>query len=109
MAANNESVRAIAVLSNKRFDALGPVPTFKELGLDVLISSERGIAGPKALPDDIALRIQQAVKETIEDPVFVASVKNDASVLSYMPGAQWTKSLDNVRDGLKPFVKYMQD
>lgn len=109
LAANNESVRAIAVLSNKRFDALGPVPTFKELGLDVLISSERGIAGPKALPDDIALRIQQAVKETIEDPVFVASVKNDASVLSYMPGAQWTKSLDNVRDGLKPFVKYMQD
>ena len=109
LVANNDSVRAIAVLSNKRFDALGPVPTASELGYPALISSERGIAAPKAIPDEIAQRLQQAIKETIEDPVFVAAVKNDASVLAFMPGAQWTQSLGAIREMLVPFVPDMRE
>ncbi len=109
LVANNDAVRAIAVLSAKRFDALGPVPTAAELGFDVRISSERGIAGPKALPDEIAHRIELAIKDTLEDPIFVASVKNDAPVLAYMPGAAWTQSLGAVREMLKPFVSEMQE
>jgi tripartite-type tricarboxylate transporter receptor subunit TctC len=109
LVANNDAVRAIAVLSSKRFDALGPVPTARELGFDVRISSERGIAGPKALPDDIANRLEQAIQATLEDPIFIASVKNDAPVLAYLPGAAWTQSLGAVREMLKPFVSEMQE
>ena len=88
---------------------LGPVPTATELGFSALISSERGIAAPKALSDEIALRLQQGIKETIEDPVFVATVKNDAAVLAYLPGAQWTQSLGAIREMLVPFVPEMKD
>jgi len=109
LAANNDSVRAIAVLSDKRFDVLGPVPTAKELGFNALISSERGIAAPKAVSDEIAQRLQQAIKETLEDPVFIASVKNDSAVLAYLPGAEWTKSLGAIREMLVPFVPDMQE
>ncbi len=109
LVANNESVRAITVLSPKRFEALGPVPTATELGFNILISSERGIAGPKALPDEIASRMEQAIEQTLKDPVFIASVKNDAPVLAYMPGAAWTQSLGAVQQMLKPFVSEMQD
>ncbi len=109
LAANNESVRAIAVLSDKRFDVLGPVPTATELGFKALISSERGIAAPKAVSDEIALRLQQAIKETVEDPVFIAAVKNDSAVLAYLPGAQWTQSLGAIREMLVPFIPDMQD
>jgi tripartite-type tricarboxylate transporter receptor subunit TctC len=109
LAANNESVRAIAVLSNKRFDVLGPVPTATELGFNALISSERGIAAPKAVSDEIALRLQQSIKDTLEDPVFIAAVKNDSAVLAYMPGAQWAQSLSGIREMLIPFVPDMQD
>ena len=109
LAAQNDAVRAITVLSNKRFEVLGPVPTATELGFNVLISSERGIAAPRALPDNIAQRLQQAIKDTLEDPVFIAAVKNDSSVLAYMPGAEWTKSLGGIREMLKPFVVDMQE
>lgn len=109
LAAKNDSVQAITVLSKKRFDDLGNVPTAAELGYAVLVSSERGIAGPKALPDDIANRIQNAIKDTLQDPAFVQTVKNDAAVLAYMPGAEWTQSLDAIREWLKPFVNKMKD
>lgn len=109
LAAKNDSVQAIAVLSNKRFDDLGPVPTAAELGYKVFVTSERGIAAPKALPDDIASKLQNAIKDTLEDPVFIKSVKNDAAVLAFMPGVQWTQSLDAIRDWLKPFVSKMKD
>jgi len=74
-----------------------------------LISSERGIAAPKAVPDDIALRLQQAIKDTLEDPVFIAAVKNDSAVLAYLPGAQWMQSLSGIREMLVPFIPDMQD
>lgn len=109
LAAKNDSVFAIAVLSHKRFDVLGPVPTASELGFKALISSERGIAAPREISDEIAQRLQQAIKETVEDPVFIASVKNDSAVLAYMPGAQWTQSLGAIREMLVPFVLDMQD
>ena len=109
LAAKNDAVGAIAVLSQKRFDDLGPVPTATELGFKAFVSSERGIAGPKALPDDIANRIQNAIKDTLQDPAFIKTVKNDAAVLAYMPGAEWTQSLDGVREWLKPFVNKMKD
>ena len=109
LAAKNDAMQAITVLSNKRFDDLGPVPTATELGYAVIVTSERGIAGPKALPDDIANRIQNAIKDTLQDPVFIQSVKNDAAVLAYMPGAEWTKSLEAIREWLVPFVPKMKD
>jgi tripartite-type tricarboxylate transporter receptor subunit TctC len=109
LAAKNDAVGAIAVLSQKRFDDLGPVPTATELGVKALVSSERGIAGPKALPDDIANRIQNAIKDTLQDPAFIKTVKNDAAVLAYLPGAEWTQTLDGIREWLKPFVNKMKD
>lgn len=109
LVAKNDQVRAIAVLSSKRIPVLGDVPTFKELGYDIKVGSERGIAAPKALPDSIADRLQSAIKDTLEDPVFLASIKNDAPVVSYMAGKPWTDSLDSIKESLKPFVEEMKE
>ena len=50
----------------------------------------------------------QAIKDTISDPAFVATVKNDAAVLAYMSGADFTKSLEVIREELKPLVAAMK-
>jgi tripartite-type tricarboxylate transporter receptor subunit TctC len=109
LVAKNDQVHAIAVLNANRIPALGDVPTFKELGYDIRASSERGIAAPKALPDSIATRLEAAIRDTLQDPVFLSSVKNDAPVVSYMAGAPWAASLLTIRESLKPFVDEMRE
>lgn len=71
--------------------------------------SKHGIAGPAALPDEIANRLQQVTKETLEDPVFVQSVKSDAPVIACMPGAKWTESLTSHPASRQSFVERMQE
>ncbi len=102
-------VRPLLLLNDKRMAVLPNVPTAHEEGYKILMSSERGIAGPAAMTDDIANRLQQAIKDTLEDPVFVQSVKSDAPVIAYMPGAQWTESLATHPASLQAFVARMQE
>ena len=103
-----KTITPVAVMNPTRVSAIPNVPTIDESGLKVRVTSERAIAGPKALPDDIANRFQQAIKDTIADPAFVATVKNDAAVLAYMPGAEFTKSLEVIREELVPFIGAMK-
>ena len=99
----------ILVINSSRIDVIKDVPAIKEFGVDVRVSSERGIAAPKALPEEIVERLQQAIKSTLEDPQFLATIKNDAPVVAYMPGPEWTQSLERIREELKPFVSKMND
>ena len=73
------------------------------------MSSERGIAGPKALPQEIADRLQQAIQDTLADPEFLKTIKNDAPLVAFMSGAEWTKSLARMPDELKAFVSQMKE
>ena len=100
---------ALLVVNPTRVDIIKDVPSIKELGIDVRVSSERGIAGPKALPQEIADRLQKAIQATLEDPDFLKTIKNDAPLVAFMPGPAWTKSLERIRDELKPFVSKMND
>jgi len=105
---NMKNIIPVAVMNPTKVSAIPNVPSIYEFGYKIRVTSERAIAGPKALPDNIANRLQQAIKDTIADPAFVATVKNDAAVLAYMPGAEFTKSLELIREELKPFVAAMQ-
>jgi len=83
------------------------VPTTKESGYDLRISSERGIGGPRALPDDIVRRLQDAIEQTLKDPAFLEAAKSDAPVLAYLPGDDWERRLTESRQGLQELVPLM--
>ncbi|CAM3931236.1 tripartite tricarboxylate transporter substrate binding protein [Bordetella tumulicola] len=95
----------VALWGAKR--AANGVPTLAEQGYDLQISSERGIAGPLALPDDIAKRVQDAVEATMKDPGFLEAGKADAPVLAFMPGAQWSQRLKELEKRMKTLVDLM--
>lgn len=80
------------------------VPTAAEQGHDLQISSERGIGAPRALPDDIARRLEEAIKHTLKDPAFLDAAKADAPVLAFLPGAEWERQLVALRTRLQPLV-----
>lgn len=96
-------IRGLAQLMAKRSEVLPQVPTAPESGLSVLMSSERGFAAPRNVPVDIVKRLEQAIAEALKDPDFLA-VSSDDTLIAYLPGAQWQKSLEQARKTLQPLA-----
>jgi tripartite-type tricarboxylate transporter receptor subunit TctC len=106
---DSDIATAMLVVNPTRVAVIKDVPSIKELGFDVRVSSERGIAAPKALPQNIADRLQKAIQDTLTDPEFLKTIKNDAPLVAFMPGAEWTKSLESMPAELQPFVSKMRE
>jgi tripartite-type tricarboxylate transporter receptor subunit TctC len=62
------TVRALAVSSEARMPGFPDVPTFKELGHDLVASTWFSISGPKGLPKEIVQRLNEAVVKTMARP-----------------------------------------
>ena len=60
--------RALAIASEERMDVLRDVPTFKELGYDVVEGAYRGVAAPPGTPDDIVKILADAFEKVHKDP-----------------------------------------
>jgi tripartite-type tricarboxylate transporter receptor subunit TctC len=60
--------RALAIASETRMDVLPDVPTFKELGYDVVEGAYRGVAAPPGTPDDIVKVLADAFEKVHKDP-----------------------------------------
>ncbi|MFF5989006.1 tripartite tricarboxylate transporter substrate binding protein [Prauserella flavalba] len=56
-------LRALAVFSEKRLEALPDVPTATELGYDVVVDQRRFVAAPAGLPDDVRDKLASAIDE----------------------------------------------
>ena len=80
---NSGKLRAIAIASETRPEAFADVPTFRELGYDVVTPSPLGIAGPKDLPDAIVRKLEAAVQAAIQDPEVKRAAGNYGVRLEY--------------------------
>ncbi len=61
-------LKAIAVMSDKRVEALPEVPTFAEVGLkDVNNMAWYGLVGPAGLPRDVVQKVHAAAVKTLND------------------------------------------
>lgn len=64
----SDQVRTLAVAADERPSFLADVPTFKELGYDVVIGAYRGVAAPKGTPPEVLDKLIsafQSVTKTI--------------------------------------------
>ena len=94
-------LRVLTQFSSTRSKALPNVQTATESGVPVKMSSERGFAAPKALPADIAKKLEEAIAEAVKDPAFHASSPADVPMLAYLSGKDWTASLEQNRKALR--------
>ncbi len=58
---NKDKFRALAVASEDRLSFLPDVPTFRELGYDVVEAIYRGALGPKGMPADSVQKLADAI------------------------------------------------
>jgi tripartite-type tricarboxylate transporter receptor subunit TctC len=83
------ALRPLAGMGPKRWALMPDVPTFRELGYDVLMTSERGIGAPRAMPDDIAVQLQEAIARVIAKPDWAEKARQLELPMAYLPGAEW--------------------
>lgn len=63
-----EKFRPLAIMSEERMSVLPDVPTFKELGFDLVEGAYRGVAAPPGTPDDIVEKAAAIFEKVMQDP-----------------------------------------
>jgi tripartite-type tricarboxylate transporter receptor subunit TctC len=69
-------IKAIMVMTNKRFSAIPDVPAYGQdyngPNIDAVVQQNRIIAGPPGLPDDIRDYLEKAINQALKDPTLAA-------------------------------------
>ncbi|MDB6454183.1 Bug family tripartite tricarboxylate transporter substrate binding protein [Falsirhodobacter sp. 20TX0035] len=77
------AVTPLFVMEAERIAEFPDVPTAVESGVDFTWSSWKGIIAPKGLPEDVRTTLTAALKETFEDPEFIARMKEMGEFVDY--------------------------
>ncbi len=71
------NLKALAVTGNKRVKSLPDVPTLKEQGIDVVVTSWQGLFAPAKTPDAILDKIEKATKDAMKNPKWEEALARD--------------------------------
>src|SRR5205814_546990 len=82
-------LRNLVQMSPARTNLAPELPTAREQGFDIEMSSLRGMAAPKGLPADIRERLVAAVQRATADPEFQAQAVKFFAPLRYLAPAQY--------------------
>jgi tripartite-type tricarboxylate transporter receptor subunit TctC len=75
-----DQVRVLGFATEQRFSNFPDVPTFKELGLDIVLATDRGVAVPPGTPDAVIQRLEAAFLEIARNPEIQAEMKKQGFV-----------------------------
>ncbi|MDW8315586.1 MAG: tripartite tricarboxylate transporter substrate binding protein [Rhodovarius sp.] len=85
----NPLLRALAGMGERRWEMMPDVPTFRELGYDVVMTSERGLGAPRGIPEEIAQRLEQAILKVVATPAWAERARQLELAMDVLPGAAW--------------------
>lgn len=68
--AENPRIRALAISTEERIPALPDLPTFKELGIDLVGSNWFGVVAPAGIPEDVLNTLNDAVNKALQNPEY---------------------------------------
>lgn len=85
----------VAIMAPQRFEALPNVPTFTELGYDIISGTWRGLGVPKGTPSEIRAQLEDAFDKAIKDAEFVAFMKNAKLGIYNLSGKEFSDFIDS--------------
>ena len=100
-----KKARVIAVATEKRMKELPDVPTFKEIGVNLVISSNRGYAAPKGTPPEVIAKLAAAFRKASEDPNYLKEMKNMGLPVEFLGPAEFGKLIKDEYELYGPLVK----
>lgn len=87
-------LRAIAIASEKRHPGAPGVPTFRELGVDLVFGSWFGFLVPKNTPDAIVEKLNADLRKAVEDPATRAAIDKTNLLVATGSPQDFAKFLD---------------
>ena len=98
-------MRNIAQFAPARSNLAPDLPTGREQGFDIVLSSLRGTAAPKGLPADIRDRLVKAVEAAANDPEFQAQATKFFAPLRFLTPAQFEAEIRGAEAGFRQLYK----
>ncbi|WP_144634285.1 Bug family tripartite tricarboxylate transporter substrate binding protein [Bordetella genomosp. 13] len=98
-------LHAIAIASEQRHPGAPEVPTFRELGVDLVFGSWFGFFVPKGTPDAIVDQLNADLRKSLADPVTRAAIDRTSLLVEGGSPQQFAKFLDFESERLKTLVK----
>ena len=100
--------RVLALATEERWDELADVPTYKELGYDVVIGVHLALWAPPNTPQEIIDVLSEAVKYVSEHPDYLQFAKDNLIIPDYKDAADLVRLFTNTTEGLKPVAKIIK-
>lgn len=73
-------IRVLGMATDQRFAELPNVQTFKELGYDIVLATDRGVAVPPGTPEPVIEKLEAAFLEIARNPEIQAEMKKQGFV-----------------------------
>jgi tripartite-type tricarboxylate transporter receptor subunit TctC len=89
-----DRMRVLAIATEERFPDFPDVPTFRELGIDLVETVERGVAVPRGTPDAVVRKLETVFLRIANDPAIQKAQRRDGFVPLAMDSEQATKYID---------------
>jgi len=82
-------IRNLVQMSPARTNLAPDLPTAREQGYDIEMSSLRGLAAPKGVPNEVRERLVKAVAQAVADPEFQAQAAKFFAPMRYLAPADY--------------------
>ncbi len=102
-----DAMRVLAVASEERVPSLPDVPTFKELGYDMVGGAFRGVGVPKSTPEDVRKQVSDALDKVNQDPEFIKKMEDGGFVVINVPYAEVEAFMNERREQYKAVAEQM--
>jgi tripartite-type tricarboxylate transporter receptor subunit TctC len=86
-------IRTLGQMADERWELAPDVPTFQEQDYNVVAGSQRGLAAPAGVPEEILDRLSEAVERALNNPEFVEDARRTYLPLRYIPRQQYIEFL----------------
>jgi tripartite-type tricarboxylate transporter receptor subunit TctC len=98
------TLRPIALTTENRLPAFPKLPTFKELGYDLVASTWFSLSGPAGLPGDVTRQLNTAVSKVLQMPDLRRRLEQDAIEPKPMSPDQVTRYVEQEIARWKPIA-----
>ncbi len=90
-------IRPLGQMAARRWEAAAEIPTFRELGFDVIEGSMRGMAAPAGLPPEVLARLALSVQRVVENAEFRAAAAQQLLPLRFLAPAAYSAELQGLQ------------
>ena len=98
-------MRNIGQFSPARTNLAPDLPTAREQGYDIELSSLRGMAAPKGLPPEIRDQLVKAVAAAAADPEFQAQAEKFFAPLRFLSPREFERVIKEAEGGFRQLWK----